>query len=311
MNNVLKTRKLSVKTVCDAVVAAPGSLIEAEEKRYHSEISAVAERIHAVQQKRRMVLLCGPSSSGKTTTAALLKKELARLGTTAHVVSLDDFYLGKGMAPLLPSGKLDYETIDALDVARLFGCVRELVENGKTELPIFDFRQHSPKKETVHLKLEEDAAVIFEGIHAFHPRLQSVMPKEGTVRLFINTLSRFVREGEMWFARKDIRLIRRILRDDQFRASPFSNTMEMWPQVVRGEEMYMFPYVDTADCVIDTTFAYEPCIFKAPLLSRLEKVPDSDPNAAVARRLQERLAIFPDISLEILPQNSILREFTG
>ncbi len=311
MNNVLETRKLSVTAVCDTVITAPEQLIQAEERRYRDEIIAVAQKIHAVRQKRRIVLLCGPSSSGKTTTASLLKKQLVLLGTTAHVVSLDDFYLGKGMAPVLPDGKLDYETIDALDVKRLLTCVRELTEQGKTELPIFDFQNHCPKAHTVPLQLEDDAAVIFEGIHAFHPRLQSAMPQDGTTRLFINTLSRFVREGEVWLARRDLRLIRRILRDDQFRASPFSNTMEMWPQVVRGEELYMFPYANTADCVIDTAFAYEPCIFKAPLLERLSKVKDEEPHADIARRLEHRLCVFPDISLNLLPENSILREFTG
>ncbi len=311
MNNVLETRKLSVKTVCDMMLSTPQMLITAEEKRYRDEIVAVAERIHAVQRKRRIVLLCGPSSSGKTTTASLLKSELALLGTTAHVVSLDDFYLGKGKAPVLPDGKLDYETIDALDLKRLLRCIDELVTNGRTELPIFDFQNHCPKAQTVHLELEEDAAVIFEGIHAFHPKLKDAIPKGGTIRLFINTLSRFVQQDGVWLARRDLRLCRRILRDDQFRASPFSNTMEMWPQVVRGEELYMFPYTDTADCVIDTTFAYEPCIFKEPLIKRLSKVADNDPHVAVARRLQERLCVFPAISTELLPENSILREFTG
>lgn len=311
MKNAIETRNLSVESVREAVLSDPAKLIAQEEGRYHGEIEAVAEKIHAIPQKRRIVLLCGPSSSGKTTTASLLKKSLAALGTTAHVVSLDDFYLGKGMAPLLPDGKFDYESIDALDVKRLLACVREITENGKTELPIFDFENHSPKAETVHLELEKDAAVIFEGIHAFHPRLQQVMPKEGTVRLFINTLSRFVMHDNIWLARRDLRLCRRILRDDQFRASPFSNTMEMWPQVVRGEEMYMFPYTDTADCVIDTAFAYEPCLLKEPLIERLSRVPDDDSNVHVARRLQQRLSAFPAIPLSSLPQNSILREFTG
>lgn len=311
MNNVPEGRKLSVDTVRSLVQADPRALIEQEEKRYRAEICAVANRIHDVRQKRRIVLLCGPSSAGKTTTASLLKRELKSLGTTAHVVSLDDFYLGKGRAPLLPSGKYDYESIEALDVDRLLSCVRDITQTGKTELPLFDFQSHAPKAETLHLELEEDAAVIFEGIHAFHPKLQQVMPQDGTVRLFINTLSRFTMDGEVWLARRDLRLCRRILRDDQFRASPFSNTMEMWPQVVRGEEMYMFPFAHAADCVIDTTFAYEPCILKAPLLERLERVPDTDPHADVARRLQERLSAFTALPTSLLSDGCILREFTG
>lgn len=311
MNNTFEYRQLEVADVCKRVAASPEQVILQEESRYHEEIAVVAKNIHDIPQKRRIVMLCGPSSAGKTTTASLLKKELAKHGTSAHVVSLDDFYLGKDFAPLLPSGKRDYESIDALDVKRLFSCMHEIVTDGKTHLPIFDFQTHAPKDETVLLEAEDDAAVIFEGIHAFHPRLQTAVPKSSTIRLFINALTRFSQDGAPWLSRRDVRLTRRILRDDQFRASPFSNTMDMWPQVVRGEELYLFPYVDTAHFVIDTTFAYEPCMMKQPLLKRLAEVPGGAPHAEMARRLEERLSVFPSLSTDLLPQNSILHEFLG
>jgi len=272
MNNVPMRGNLTIEEVKKAVLTDANALIAAEETRYHNEIKAVADTVHNARTNRHIVLLCGPSSSGKTTTAALLKKYLQKSGTAAHVVSLDDFYLGKGKAPLLPDGKPDYETIDALDVDRLATCLTELVKDGKTQLPIFDFQLHHPLDTTRSLVLEEDAAVILEGIHAFNPRIMTYLPAENTNRLFINTLTRFVDGDGIWLSRRHIRLCRRILRDDQFRASPFSNTMEMWPQVVRGEDMYMFPYADTADLVVDTTFAFEPCILKGMLLPRLAAV---------------------------------------
>ncbi len=311
MNNSLETRRLDVEAVCELARNAPHELVLKEELRYREAIVSVAKSIHDIPQKRRIVMLCGPSSAGKTTTATLLQQELAACGTIAHVVSLDNFYLGKGKAPLLPSGKFDYETIEALDVQRLFTCMHEIIEQGRTQLPIFDFQNHAPKAETITLELQEDAAVIFEGIHAFHPRLQTAVPEAGTIRLFINTLTRFAWQDTLWLSRRDIRLSRRILRDDQFRASPFSNTMDMWPQVVRGEELYVFPYVDSAHFVIDTTFAYESCMLKQPLLERLANVPHSDPYIAVARRLQERFSVFPSIPAELLPQESMLHEFLG
>ncbi len=311
MNNSLETRRLDVETICKLARSAPSELVAKEELRYRQAISLVAQNIHDIPQKRRIVMLCGPSSAGKTTTATLLQRELAARGTNAHVVSLDDFYLGRGKAPLLPSGKFDYETIEALDVQRLFTCMHEIIEQGRTQLPIFDFQNHTPKAETVALELQEDAAVIFEGIHAFHPRLQTAVPKEGTVRLFINTLTRFARQDTPWISRRDIRLARRILRDDQFRASPFSNTMDMWPQVVRGEELYVFPYIETADFVIDTTVAYEPCMLKEPLLKCLAAVPADDPHIVTARHLQEHFSVFPSMDVNLLPSESILHEFLG
>ncbi len=311
MNNSLDARKLSIDMVCQAAQTEAQAFIMAEEKRYYKAVETVADKVHRAKGNRHFILLCGPSSAGKTTTAKLLQAALHQRGTTTHVVSLDDFYLGRGKAPLLPNGEPDYESFDALDVNLLGECFTQLVRDGKTEMPVFDFQSGRPRNEKVLLELEEDAAVIVEGIHAFHPRLQQYLPAEMTTRLFINTLSRFVKEDRVWLARRDIRLCRRILRDDQFRASPFSNTMKMWPQVVRGEKLYMFPYADTADCVIDTTFSYEPCVLKDHLLQRLVQVDVQQPDYATAKYLIERLEAFCSIPLTLLPEDSMLREFTG
>lgn len=311
MNSVPIRGNLSIEEVKKAVLHNADGLIAAEETRYKREIETVAETIHNSRTNRHIVLLCGPSSSGKTTTAALLKQYLQRIGTAAHVVSLDDFYLGEGKAPLLPNGQPDYETVDALDVERLTACLTELVKIGKTDLPIFDFQLRRPLEKTKRLVLEDDAAVILEGIHAFHPRIQAYLPAENVNRVFINTITRFVNGEEVWLSRRFIRLCRRILRDDQFRASPFSNTMKMWPQVMRGEELYMFPFTDTADCVVDTTFAYEPCVLKSMLVPRLQAVGEQEKDFETAQMLIRRLEIFPDIPLAKIPKESMLREFTG
>ncbi len=311
MNSAPMRGNLSIEDVKKAVLRDADGLIAMEEARYKREIETVAERIHNRRTNRHIVLLCGPSSSGKTTTAALLKGYLQRIGTAAHVVSLDDFYLGEGKAPLLPNGQPDYETVDALDLERLTACLTDLVKTGKTNLPTFDFSLRRPLEETKPLVLEEDAAVILEGIHAFHPRIQAYLPEENVNRLFINTITRFVNGDDVWLSRRLIRLCRRILRDDQFRASPFTNTMKMWPQVMRGEELYMFPFTNTADCVVDTTFAYEPCVIKGMLLPRLQAVEKWENDYETAQLLIERLQAFPDISIERLPRESMLREFTG
>lgn len=311
MNSAPMRGNLSIEEVKKAVLQDADGLIAAEEARYKKEIETVAETIHNGRTNRHIVLLCGPSSSGKTTTAALLKQYLQRIGTAAHVVSLDDFYLGEGKAPLLPNGQPDYETVDALDVERLTVCLTDLVEKGKTDLPIFDFQLRRPLEETKRLVLEDDAAVILEGIHAFHPRIQTYLPEENINRLFINTITRFVNGDDVWLSRRFIRLCRRVLRDDQFRASPFSNTMKMWPQVMRGEELYMFPYTDTADCVVDTTFAYEPCVLKGMLLPRLQAVGEQEKDFETARTLIEKLQVFPEIQPERVPRESMLREFIG
>ena len=309
--NSFETRQLSVAAVSAAVKNDPAACVATEEARYREAVEAVASAIHDAKDGRRFVLLSGPSSSGKTTTAGLLKAALAAKGTVTHVISLDDFYLGEGKAPLLPDGRPDYESIDALNLPLLQACLTDLVQKGETALPQFDFSARCPKAERVPLCLEPDAAVILEGIHAFNPCLGAYLPPAMTTRLFINTLSRFSDANGVWLSRRVLRLVRRILRDDRFRASPFSHTMGMWPQVARGETLYLFPYADTADLVIDTTFAFEPCLFRGFLLPLLAAVPSIDPHADTARRLAALLDVFPPLDAALLPQESMLREFIG
>ena len=309
--NSFEARPLSVAAVKAAVKSDPAAFVAAEESRYRAAVETVAAAIHDEKDGRRFVLLSGPSSSGKTTTAGLLREALAAKGTVTHVLSLDDFYLGEGKAPLLPDGRPDYESIDALNLPLLQVCLTELVQKGETALPQFDFSARRPKAERVPLCLEADAAVIIEGIHAFNPCLGVYLPSEMTTRLFINTLSRFSNENGVWLSRRDLRLVRRILRDDRFRASPFSHTMGMWPQVTRGETLYLFPYAKTADLVIDTAFAFEPCLFRSFLLPLLAAVSPTEPYAETAKRLTGLLTVFPPLAAELLPQDSMLHEFIG
>lgn len=311
MNSIRNEKRLAVPQVIAAVEQNAQALVDAEEKRYADAAREIVAAVHQHSGNRHFILLSGPTSSGKTTTAKRLQEAFAAYQTVTHVVSLDDFYLGYGHAPLLPNGNYDYESIEALDLERLHRCMTELLQNGQTVLPVFDFKQHCPAAEGVQLTLEDHAVVIFEGIHAFHPHVQSYLPPEMTSRLFINTLSRFMYQGEKWLSRRELRLIRRIVRDDRFRASPFSNTMKMWPQVLRGEDLYLFPYIDTADYVIDTTFAYEPCLLKERILPILQAVSPSDEQYATASYLQQRLSVFPSLSADVLPHDSMLHEFVG
>lgn len=288
------------------------AFIAEEEARYDNDVAAAATLIASRTHGCQFVWQCGPSSVGKTTTANKLCAALATHGIEAAIVSLDDFYRGVGLAPLLPDGTYDYESPLALDLDRLQACVTELTTTGVTQLPIYDFPAGHPSSDTRELRVHGDTVVIFEGIHAFSPLLTATAEQNGAkpLRVFVNTRSRFTSGDDILLCRRDIRLSRRLLRDERTRASSYENTMNMWAGVLRGDEQYIFPYSDTADVVIDTTMAYEPCVLKPLILSRLHTL-DGTAYEQTARHFRESFEQFEAISTELLPQNGVLREFVG
>lgn len=306
MSTVLQKADINARISSDA-----RAFIEQENHRYEQQVERVAEQLTARFSGHGLVLLCGPSASGKTTTAANLQRFLRQRGRQAYTVSLDDFYFGRGLAPRLPDGSYDYETIDALDLPLLTRCMRELLEEGTTRLPQFDFHSGTRRAQMHPLTLADDSLVIFEGIHALNPRLLENLPADALFRIFIGAFSN-VNDGEKpLLSGREIRLVRRLLRDFRFRNSSIENTFDMWRQVVRGEELYMMPHVHTADVTFDTTHAYEPAMLGGELLPLLRGVPETSPFAKEIAQLVRGLDGFAPLSTDKLPPDCLLKEFVG
>lgn len=301
-----------IRRVNDRIKHDAAGFIEEEESRFERQIEAAADRIAEHTHGLQIVWQCGPSSVGKTTTAACLRAALTARGVPSFVVSLDDFYLGKGIAPVLADGSLDYESPEALDLPLFETCLTELLQTGETHLPIYDFTAGSPAKDTRHLHIAGDAVVLFEGVHAFEPRLikNITVPLGNPMKLFVNTTARFTDGGEVLLSRRDIRLARRLLRDERKRNSGFENTMTMWQQVLKGDDRYIFPYYKQADITVDTTLGYEPCVMGALLRARLHTL-DGTRFEDTARRFDESFSRFETVSPSLVPKGSVLREFIG
>lgn len=312
MNRFYEQRVLHVDDINGWLREDAERFVSAEEARYRDNVKRVAAYLCKTMPCRCLVLLSGPSSAGKTTTANNLKRELEACGRQASIVSLDDFYKGHGLAPRLPDGSFDYECIEALNLAQLQTCMRELLTDGVTRLPRFDFHTRMPEPETYELRIEENSVVIFEGIHALNPVLAEQLSGDNVFKIFINMMSRVYDDDDAkLLARRDLRLCRRMLRDYQFRNSSLENTLDMWSQVMRGEDLYMFPYVDTADAVFDTTHAYEPAVIAPRLLPLLRQVREDSRHAETVAHLINALSRFDELPCRAVPATSLLREFIG
>lgn len=304
-------RRLLGETIRKELQTDTDRLIASEYTRYRNQIEQAAQTLCARFKRHGLVLLCGPSSSGKTTTARFLMQALSKRGRAAYAVSIDDFYFGRGLAPRLADGSFDYETVEAIDLPLLHQCVHELLQHGQTQLPQFDFHDGIRKPDAVSLTVEDDALIILEGIHALHPRLREPLTDQPLCTVFIHTASSFWEGEEERLSSRDIRLCRRLVRDVKYRNSSLDNTLRMWAQVVRGEDLYMLPYVGDADILLDTTHAYEPAVMHGVLLPLFEQSPVSAVFEEQTDRLRRALLPYPTLSVQRLPSDSLLREFVG
>jgi len=306
MMNTLTLPEINRRAKTDAA-----GFVAEESARFTADIQRLTDVVLNTPHDRLLIMLSGPTSSGKTTTAAMLTKTLAARGVESHVVSIDDFYRGRGMAPVLEDGSLDYEAIEALDVPAMQACLESLLESGEATLPIFDFYEGKPSKETRHLTVSSGAAIIFEGIHAINPIFEQHIARDRMVKLFVNPSRQVFCDGAEWLSERQVRLTRRMLRDNRFRNSGPDNTFVMWPQVVRGEERYMLPFVDTVDHRIDTTHAFEFGVFCREASALLDTVSRDHPSYETAMVLQRAVQAFEPIDPALVPKDSLLREFLG
>ncbi|MBQ2841481.1 MAG: nucleoside kinase [Clostridia bacterium] len=280
-------------------------------RAYHARADEVAQGIFADNSKK-IVLLAGPSSSGKTTTAKILSEKINMLSGKAYTVSLDDFYLPRGVGyPLDENGNPDYECVEALDLELLHSSLRSLAENGKASLPAFDFKTGDRINNARTVELYGNDVIIVEGLHALNPVITDTLDESKLLKIYISVSSRVYDEnGEVLLSKRDLRFVRRTVRDYQFRSTPVERTFEIWESVMRGEDRYLFPYEERADIRINSFHPCEPCIFSETAIGLLKGV-SCGKFKEKAALLINKLALFENTDYSLLPADSLLREFTG
>lgn len=281
------------------------------EQDYHENIENIAHSIAGENPMCKLVMLAGPSSSGKTTTAHLLMKELKKVGVGCASISLDDFYFGENKAPILSNGKPDYECLQALDVEDIKKSLSGLVQNNRCEMPVFDFEQHVPYPHRRQVVLHDHEVAVVEGIHALNPELISTLPALRVRRIYISVKQGIRDCKNEILGPNDVRLVRRIVRDYNFRQTSPEVTLGMWPNVMRGERKYIKPFRKDADTTINSFHGYELCTLKNQAITLLHTVPEDSPKHEIAQKLIDGLVCLESVDAALVPKTSMIREFIG
>ena len=281
------------------------------EQRYNNIIEDIAKRI-LEETGREIVMLAGPSSAGKTTTARKLCENLNKKGIKTYVLSLDDFYLNREDIPYLPDGTQDYETVYALDLQLFTECVNKLLMGETVKNPVFDFTTGKRSdKEFNEITLGKEDVVIIEGLHALNPIITEKIQGK-LLKIYINVSSRiYDNKGNIILNKRNMRFVRRMVRDFKFRDSTVDNTYRLWRNVTAGEDKYLFPFRDNADIKINTIHLYESCVLKSQALPLIYESKISDEFRDDAKKLCKALEKFENINISAVPEDSLLREFLG
>jgi len=294
----------------EQALEAPAEFIEKSERRYRNIITSVAEKALAAHG-HTLILLAGPSGSGKTTTALKIAEAMAKQGVEAFRISLDDFYCEAEHMPLLPDGTPDIESVDALDLPLLHKTLRSLLEDGIGSVPHFQFKT-GKRTRWDELRLDSDDVIILEGLHALHPKIAESLGNQQVIKVYISVSSRIYDASQKIILHKrGLRLTRRILRDSQFRGTTAAETIAMWPAVTLGEDAYLTPCKPFADILINSIHLYESCVFRTLVLPLLEEIPPESPSYKDGSRLARSLRQFEEIAPELVPAESLMREFLG
>lgn len=288
----------------------PKAFVVASENAYADRISAAAERIYIQRQERPVVLISGPSGSGKTTTASRIARLLADNGCRAHTISMDNYFLPlsdeeKRLAEL---GQFDFESPQRLDTELFKEHLEKLNRCEKIDVPSFDFAEQK-RRPGMPLERQPGDIVIMEGIHALNPDVTGHSDSY-TNRVYVSVRTRLEDDSGLLHPSK-IRLMRRLIRDKLYRGRSIIETMEFFKSVERGENLYIMPYKGRANFDIDTFIGYEPLVYRDILLYELEEISRTYDNYAEYSDIERFLRQLTPLDREIVPENSLVKEFIG
>lgn len=287
------------------------SIVQIAEAHHEKKVAEIADRIYK-DKDVRIIQVAGPSSSGKTTFSKRLEVQMNVNGQIPIAISLDDYFVDRSRTPLKEDGSPDFETIETIDIEQLNMDLIKLLEGEEIELPKFNFLEGKSEKSGNIVKLDRDHPIIIEGIHGLNPKLTKLIPEKNKFKIYISALTQLNLDPHNRISTTDIRLIRRMVRDAQFRGNGPLETFELWKGVREGEEKNIFPFQEEADIMFNSSLIYEMNILKRHITPLLEGIKEENIHYSEARKLIKFLEYFQEAENEnVIPPNSILREFIG
>lgn len=301
----------TIGSLNDAIAAGRGQeIMLLQEALMEQKIGNLAAQI-ASDDKKKFVMIAGPSSSGKTSFANRLSIQLIAKGRKPHPLSLDDYYVDREFCPKNPDGSFDFECLESIDIKLFNEDMNRLLKGEAVDMPSFNFKTGKREYRGRKLTLGADDILVIEGIHGLNDRLSQLIPSEHKFKIYISALTQLNIDEHNPLSTTDERLIRRIVRDARTRGTNAMETIAMWPSVRKGERENIFPFQEQADVMFNSALVYELAVLKVyaePLLFGIER---DCPEYLEAKRLLKLLDYFLPMPADGIPNNSLLREFVG
>lgn len=296
-------KKITQNTIDDMILV--------NEALHEKKIAYIADEI-TNSKNIKIVLIAGPSSSGKTTFANRLSVQLRVNGKKTLIISLDDYFVDRHLTPKDENGVVDFEALEAIDISLFKSDLEKIIACEEITLPEYNFKKGIREYKKAPIKLTDDYIIIIEGIHGLNDEVSSNIPKEKKFKIYISALTQLNLDNHNRISTSDLRLIRRIVRDNSYRGNDATKTMKLWDNVTRGNERYIFPYQENADAIFNSALVYELCVLKRYVEPLLMSIDENNEFYFERLRLLKILNYFLPIKDEkFIPTTSILREFIG
>lgn len=290
------------------------SIINVAEALQEKKIAQIADTIYQRGEnggRVKLVLISGPSSSGKTTFCKRLSIQLMTNGLRPYSISLDNYFVDREETPRDSKGNYDYESLYALDLKLFNSHLQALLKGEEVEIPTFNFALGKKEYNGHRLRIKKNTILILEGIHALNPELTPLIPPENKFKIYVSALTTISLDDHNWIPTTDNRLLRRIIRDSNYRGYSAQETISRWPSVRAGEEKWIFPYQENADVMFNSALLFELAVLRSHVEPILMGVPRNCPEYAEAYRLLKFIKYFVAIRDKEIPPTSLLREFLG
>lgn len=285
-------------------------LIKVSEALHEKKMAQIADQI-AERKNVKLVMIAGPSSSGKTTTAKRLCIQLKVNGIKPHVISIDDYFVNRENTPKDEYGEYDFEALEAIDIELFNKHMNALIKGEEVEIPSFNFVKGEREYKGHKISLKEDEVLVIEGIHGLNEKLSYAIPRENKFKIYVSCLTQLNIDEHNRIPTTDTRLIRRMIRDNQYRGIDPEKTLAIWGSVRRGENKNIFPFQEQADVILNTVLIYELAALKSMVEPLLFRISRQSPYYTEAKRILKFLEYFLAMDTAAIPSNSLIREFVG